>query len=265
MFFDDFTGPALDRTHWTVRVTGPDNGTVNDEQQAYVDDEGTAGGTLHIVHGAAAAGAAGDGALEIRPRSRPGFTTADGHRFDFVSGRLDTRGLVEFTYGTAAARMRLPAGAGLWPAFWALGTGPWPATGEIDVMENVGDSSWTSAALHGPGYSGNTPLVQRAPLPAGQDVTGWHVYSVDWAPDTLTFRVDDRIIYTVPRPAVERYGRWAFDNPKYLILNLALGGAYPRAVNSVGAPYPGLPDATVRRIQGDSAVVLVDWVRVTRR
>ena len=132
-------------------------------------------------------------------------------------------------------------------------------------MENVGDPSWVSSALHGPGYSGDTPLVQRAVFPAGQDVTGWHVYAVDWAPDTLTFRIDDRVVYQVPRAAVERYGRWAFDNPKFLILNLALGGGYPRAVNRVSAPYPGLPDSTVRRIQAGGAVVLVDWVRVIRR
>src|SRR6476469_1408802 len=69
--------------------------------------------------------------LGIRPRFRKGFTTPEGHAFDFVSGRIDTRGKVTFTYGTAAARMKLAAGAGFWPAFWALGDGDWPATGEI--------------------------------------------------------------------------------------------------------------------------------------
>ncbi len=265
IFFDDFSGTRLDRSKWTVRVTGPDNATVNNEQEAYVDEEGSAtpGATLRVVQGDEAAGAAG--ALRIAPRAQPGFVSPDGNHYDFVSGRLDTRGKVEFTYGTAAARMKLPAGAGLWPAFWALGTGAWPATGEIDVMENVGDSSWVSAALHGPGYSGNTPIVKRTSFPAGQDVTGWHVYSVDWAPDTLTFRVDDRAVYTVPRAAVEQYGRWAFDNPKFLILNFALGGGYPQAVNGVSTPFPGLPDATVQRIRAGQAVVLVDWVRVTAR
>lgn len=263
VFFDDFTGPTLDRTRWTVRVTDATNRTANNEQQAYVDDASSADPTLRIVHGTEAAGAAS--ALRIQAHARPGFVTPDGKHFDFVSGRLDTRGKVEFTYGTAAARMKLSAGAGLWPAFWILGTGPWPATGEIDIMENVGDSTWVSAALHGPGYSGNTPLVQRTTFPPGQDVTGWHVYAVDWSPDTLTFRVDDRAFYTVPRAAVERYGRWAFDNPKYLILNLALGGGYPRAVNGVSGPHPGLPDASVQRIQAGEATVLVDWVRVTRR
>jgi beta-glucanase (GH16 family) len=257
VFFEDFTTTSLDRSRWTVRTTGP---TYNDEQQAYVDDSTTLSvvPSLDTERGV-------NGVLVIRARSRPGFTTPQGKRFDFVSGRMDTRGKVEFTYGRAAARMRLPAGAGLWPAFWALGAGPWPATGEIDVMENVGDPSWTSVALHGPGYSGNTPIVRRASFPAGQDATGWHVYSVDWAPDSIVFRVDDREIYRVTRAIVAPYGRWAFDNPKFLILNLALGGGYPRDVNKTTVPYVGLPDSTVRRIRSDSVAVLVDWVRVTRR
>ena len=84
--------------------------------------------------------------------------TAEGRKFDFTSGRLEGRGKFEFTYGVVSARVKLTAGAGLWPAFWTLGTGPWPATGEMDIMENVGDPSWTNIALHGPGYSGNTPF-----------------------------------------------------------------------------------------------------------
>ena len=87
------------------------------------------------------------GLLTIRPRFRPGFKTPEGKTFDFVSGRIDTRDKFDFTYGTAAARMKLAGGAGLWPAFWALGNGRWPDTGEIDVMENVGDPLWTAPNL----------------------------------------------------------------------------------------------------------------------
>jgi len=90
------------------------------------------------------------------------------------------------------------------------------------------------------------------------------VYSVDWRPDEMIFRVDDREIYRVTKAMVAPYGRWAYDNPKYLILNLALGGGYPRGVNGTkGPPYVGLPDSTVKKIRADSATVLVDWVRVT--
>jgi beta-glucanase (GH16 family) len=231
----------------------------NEEQEAYVDSPET----IRIVHGREAEGAE-NGALVIQPRFRPGFVAPDGHRADFLSGRINTRGKVEVTYGTIAARIKLAAGPGLWPAFWALGTGDWPATGEIDVMENVGEADWTSVALHGPGYSGDTPLFNRLYFPAGRDATAWHVYSVDWRPDGLELRVDDALAYRVTRPMVENYGRWAFDNPKYLILNLALGGGYPFKTNGVRSPYRGIPDSTVRLIKAGGGRMLVDWVRVTR-
>jgi len=247
IFADEFSGTELNRAHWNVIVTGR---TVNNEQQAYVDSPDV----LSIK----------DGALVIRPRFREGFKTPEGRSFDFISGRIDTRSKVSFTYGTAAARMKLPAGAGLWPAFWALGDGRWPDTGEIDIMENVGDASWTSVALHGPGYSGNTPLVKRSPFD-GADATGWHVYAVEWTPDSLVFTRDDREVYRVTRAMVEAHGRWVFDNPKHLILNLALGGNYPAGVNGVSTPYRGLPEATVRSIQRDEPLVLVDWVRISGR
>jgi beta-glucanase (GH16 family) len=256
VFFDDFSGPEVDRSKWNVNVTGR---TVNNEQQAYVDSPET----LVFVTDAAAQGAE-NGALAITARSRPGFTTPEGRQFDFISGRLDTRDKVEFTYGTASARLKLTAGSGLWPAFWVLGGGRWPDTGEMDIMENVGDPSWTNVALHGPGYSGNTPLVMRNPLSADNDATAWHVYSMDWSPDGFVFKVDDVPFHAVTKRMVEAHGRWAYDNPKHLIVNLALGGAYPRAVNQVDAPYVGLPAETVELIDADQAVMLVDWVKVTR-
>jgi hypothetical protein len=257
VFLDDFTGETLDRTKWNVVVTGQ---WVNNEQQAYIDSPEV----IRIVHGAAAEGAA-NGALELRAVSRPGFVTPNNRRFEFVSGRIDTRGKFESAYGTWAARMKLPAGAGLWPAFWALGTGRWPDTGEVDIMEYVGGTDWVSAALHGPGYSGNTPLVKRTPLPAGRGPTGWHIYSVDWSPGEFLFKVDGVVYYQVTRAMIETHGRYAYENPKFVILNLALGGNYPMSVNGEkGPPHPGLPEATVALIQAGQAKVLVDWVRVTQ-
>lgn len=245
LFADEFSGRELDRAKWNVIITGR---TVNNEQQAYVDSTDV----LSVK----------DGALVIQPRFRAGFTTPQGHSFDFISGRIDTRSKFAFTYGTAAARMKLTSGAGLWPAFWALGDGRWPDTGEIDIMEHVGDPTWTSVALHGPGYFGDTPLVQRAVLPRGS-VADWHVYSVDWTPATLVFRTDGRETYRVTREMVEKFGAWSFDNPKHLIVNLALGGNYPFAVNKIETPYRGLPESTVRAIRQNSVRILVDWVRVT--
>jgi len=248
LFADEFSGRELDRSKWNVIVTGR---TVNNEQQAYVDSTDV----LKVA----------DGVLAIQPRFRQGFKTPEGRAFDFISGRLESRGKFSFTYGTAAARMKLAAGAGLWPAFWALGEGRWPDTGEIDVMENVGDPSWTSSALHGPKYFGNTPLVKRYTLPKKKDVTAWHVYAVDWTATTLTFRIDGQAIYTVTKAMVEQHGPWAFDNPKFLIVNLALGGDYPEGVHKTDSKYRGLPQATVDAITQDKAKILVDWVRVTAR
>jgi beta-glucanase (GH16 family) len=256
LFFDDFSTGQLDRSKWNVIVTGR---TVNNEQQAYVDSADT----ISVGAGPEAAGAE-NGALVIRARRRPGFKTPEGRAFDFISGRLESRSKFEFTYGAAAARIKLTAGAGLWPAFWALGTGRWPDTGEMDITENVGDPTWTNFALHGPGYSGNTPLVSRQHFARGGDITGWHVYSMEWTADALVFKVDGAEEYRVTRPMVEKYGRWAYDNPKFLIVNLALGGQYPQGVNGIAQPYVGLPQSTVDLIAADKAVMVVDWVRVTR-
>jgi beta-glucanase (GH16 family) len=131
-------------------------------------------------------------------------------------------------------------------------------------MENVGEPDWTSVALHGPGYSGETPLVNKVYFPPPKDATAWHVYAVDWTPRGFVFKVDGAVVYRATRPMVEHYGRWAYDNPKYLILNLALGGAYPVKTNRVTKPYPGIPEATVDQIKANKVRVLVDWVRVTK-
>lgn len=142
-FFDDFSGKNLHRTKWNVSIT---HGVVNNEQQAYVDSAST----IYIAHGAEAEGA-NNGALVLKPKFMPGFKNKEGTSFDFISGRIDSRYKVKFTYGSISARMKLLNGIGFWPAFWALGDGKWPDCGEIDIMENVSEPDWVSAALHGPG------------------------------------------------------------------------------------------------------------------
>lgn len=257
LFFEDFNGKTLNRSRWNVEVTG---NTVNNEQQAYID----AASTLYLVHNRNAAEGATKGALVIQPLYQPGYTSKEQKHYDFLSGRINTRAKFEFTYGTASARMKMTAGAGLWPAFWALGEGNWPDCGEIDVMETVGDSAWVSHALHGPGYFGNTPFAYRAFFPKGLDVSQWHVYAVDWEPNSLTFKVDGKVTYTVTREMVEKYGRWAFDNPKFIIVNFALGGGYPNGVNKITSPYFGLSQQSVDKVKARQAKTLVDWVLVTK-
>jgi len=255
LFFDDFSGNFLDREKWNVIGT---DFWVNNEQQVYVDSTTT----IFTVKGADAKGA--ENALVLKAHYAPDFITYRGNNFDFISGRIDTRDKIMFTYGTAAARMKLPEGSGYWPAFWALGGGKWPETGEIDIMEYVGETDWVGVALHGPDYSGETPLVNKFFFPEGEDVTEWHVYSVDWTAESFEFKVDGRLIYRVTRPMVEHYGKWAFDNPKFLILNFALGGAYPYKTNGVEKPYNGIPESTVQLIKDGKAEVLIDWVLIKK-
>jgi beta-glucanase (GH16 family) len=254
LFFDDFSGTELDRSKWNVRITG---NIYNDEQQAYVDSPET----IYLVSEQEAPGAH-DGALVLHPHYRPGFVSPQGDCFDFISGRIDTRDKFDFRYGSAAARVMLPSAAGVWPAFWLLGYGGWPQSGEIDVLEYVGESDWVSAAVHGPGYSGEAGFVNKLFFPGGGDATDWHVYAVDWTPDRMLFKVDDLTIFRVTRSMVDFFGPWVFDNNKYIILNFALGGTYPFKTNGIGDPYYGLPETTVERIRDDQVRMMVDWIQV---
>ena len=254
IFADEFDAGSLDRSKWNA--VGPDF-WVNNEQQAYVDSPAT----IRFLPAGAVPGAE-DGVLALQPRFSAGFATPGGRTADFVSGRIDTRDKFEFTHGRAAARIRMPDAVGVWPAFWLLGNGKWPDTGEIDIMEYVGEKDWVGVALHGPGYSGETPLVNKYFFEGGKDATGWRVYAVEWSDRQMLFKVDERVVYRVTRPMVEHYGRWVFDTPKFIILNFALGGAYPFKTNGIKKPYNGLPAQTVDQIKAGQITMEVDWVRV---
>ncbi|MGP4015427.1 glycoside hydrolase family 16 protein [Saccharopolyspora sp. 5N708] len=263
VFFDDFSGAELDRSKWTVEVTGENFGTVNQEQQAYIDSPET------IYLDPDPATGASNGALALHPRYAPGHQAPDGQTYDFVSGRVKTQDKVEFTYGSYSARLKLPenaTGSGLWPAFWSLGANidagkPWPQCGEVDVMEHVGEP-WTSVAMHGPEYNGDTPIAARQNF-EGKDPADWHVYRVDWTPEGFTFFVDDTETYRITKQEMQSNGwTWVFDDPQFMILNFALGGVYPNAVNGVTEPYFGLPQSTVDKIAAGDVRYLVDWVRV---
>lgn len=256
VFFDDFSGPGLDGTKWNTEVSGIH---VNNELQAYVDS----GAVIKFVSGKEAEGAE-NGAMVLQPVFAPGYITKDGQHFDFLSGRINTRNKVEFTYGKAEARIKLSSGAGLWPAWWLLGNGNWPASGEIDIMENIGEKDWANAAVHGEGYSGDAGLVNRLYFPDSMDVTQWHTYSVDWTPDAMIFSYDGKPMFRVTKTMTEFFGKWAFDNPKYLILNFAVGGVYPFKINGITAPYYGLSASTLDQIKKGECKMWVDWVKVTK-
>lgn len=254
LFADEFNSGSLDRGKWIV--IGPDF-WVNNEEQTYIDSPDT----IRFLAEGEVEGADG-GVLLLQPNYRKDVPTPDGRKSDFVSGRIETRGKFDFTYGRATARIKMPDAVGVWPAFWLLGNGGWPNTGEIDIMEYVGEADWTGVALHGEGYSGETPLVNKYFFPPETDVTQWHEYSAEWTPDEILFKVDGRLTYRATRKMAEHYGKWSFDNPKHVILNFALGGAYPFKTNGVEEPYNGLPACTVERIKQGNIAMYVDWVRV---
>ncbi|MFN2572120.1 MAG: glycoside hydrolase family 16 protein [Gemmatimonadales bacterium] len=170
----------------------------------------------------------------------------------YTSAKITTRDKEWVTPGRVVSRIRLAPGQGLWPAFWMLGrrvaTLGWPDGGEIDIMENHGsDISTTSSAVHGPGYSGNTPFVHA--LARGTLGPDFHTFAVEWDSVHIRFFVDDTVHYVVSRTDVRHYGNWVYDQPFYLVLNLAVGGHFD------GDP------------QSDTifpATMLVDYVRVYR-
>ncbi len=252
LFADEFNDGALDRDNWIVM--GPDF-WVNNEQQAYVDDPAT----INFIEGIE--GADG-GVLMLRPVFKPGVDPNQERKAPFLSGRIESQGKFDFEHGRAEARIKMPANVGVWPAFWLLGNDKWPDTGEIDIMEYVGEKDWVGVALHGPGYSGETPLVNKFFFPDGVDVTSWHTYAVEWTDQQIDFLIDGRVTYRVTRPMVENYGEWTFDNEKYLILNFAMGGAYPYKTNLIEEPYNGIPQETVDAVKAGEVAMLVDWVRV---
>ncbi|MFI9155821.1 discoidin domain-containing protein [Streptomyces sp. NPDC053367] len=257
-FFDDFTGTSLDRSKWRVVRTGTEMGPVNGESQAYVDSPDNI--------------RTENGNLVLRAKYCKGCTRAGGGTYDFTSGRIDTNTRFDFTYGRVSARMKLPVGDGFWPAFWMLGSNvdnpsvSWPASGETDIMEAIGYADWTSTALHGPGYSADGNIGARQTFPGGGRVDQWHTYAVEWTPTALRFYVDDRLVQQTTRDTLEATrGQWVYDHDQYVILNLALGGAYPAGWNKVTTPYWGLPQSSVDRIAAGGVQAEVDWVRVEQK
>lgn len=172
--------------------------------------------------------------------------------FDYTSARIKTQGKFSRTYGRFEARIQLPVGQGLWPAFWLLGdeisTLGWPECGEIDIMEYRGQEPNTvNAALHGPGYSGATPLHDSFTRSGAGFDEGFHVFAVEWTRTRISWEVDGTTYYEVDVTDLPAGTDWVFNDDFFIILNLAVGGT-----------YVGSPDQTTTFPQ----TMLVDYVRV---
>lgn len=169
---------------------------------------------------------------------------------NYTSARMITKNRFERTYGRFEARMQLPWGQGLWPAFWLLGANidevSWPQCGEIDIMEYRGqEPSIIHGSLHGPGYSGGQPVTTSYQAVNDRFDTGFHVFAVEWEADEIRWYVDDILYQTVRSEDVP--GEWVYDHPFYIIVNLAVGGNYVGAPN-LSTVFP--------------QTMLVDYVRV---
>ncbi|MBD3258024.1 family 16 glycosylhydrolase [candidate division GN15 bacterium] len=172
---------------------------------------------------------------------------------DYTSARMVTRNLFEPTYGRFQARIKLPTGQGIWPAFWLLGanigTVGWPQCGEIDIMEYRGQQPTVAlGSLHGPGYSGGQAITQSIQLSEGRFDTAFHVFTVEWTSDLIEWYLDDQKYHSVRRG--DQNGEWVFNHSFYIILNVAVGGT-----------FVGPPDSNTVFPQ----TMLVDWVRVYQR
>jgi len=260
---DEFdTDGAPNSSIWGFNIGTGENGWGNSELQYYTDR--TENVTVQ------------NGVLVI---------TAKKEQFNgssYTSARLLTKGKFEQTYGRFEARIRLPWGQGLWPAFWLLSanieespdydpnTIPWPYCGEIDIMEYRGQNpTQVLGTLHGPGYSGGNSISKSYNLENDRFDTGFHVFGIEWGPEYINFYVDD-VLYnqitpgelpssTPPEDFCESFlateceelrrlwNKWVFDQPFYIIINLAVGG------NFLGSPN----NETVF-----PQTMLVDYVRV---
>jgi beta-glucanase (GH16 family) len=174
----------------------------------------------------------------------------------YTSARMKTQGLQSFQYGRMEARIKMPVGQGIWPAFWTLGdnitTVNWPACGEMDIMETIGSTPGVNTgSIHGVGFTGTIGLGKSFTLPAGAKFSdAFHTFGMIWSPKSVNYYIDDPTnIYATYTPASLPAGRiWPFEGGKqFFLLNVAIGG-----------DWPGSPDATTVFPQE----MLVDYVRV---
>ena len=170
-----------------------------------------------------------------------------------TSARLKTLGKASWTYGRIEARIKIPFGQGIWPAFWMLGTNlvptGWPNCGEIDVLENIGrEPTIVHGTVHGPGYSGGSgiggPYSLPGKVPFADD---FHVYAVEWTTNQMKWFVDGNQYFSLTPASLPGGTNWVFTQPQFILLNLAVGGQ-----------WPGYPDGTTTFPQR----MTVDYVRV---
>jgi beta-glucanase (GH16 family) len=228
---DEFDGTNVDTTKWAFDLG--DGGWGNSELEYYTSRTNNA----RIEDGQLV--------IEARQESYSGSS--------YTSARLLTKGKWSWTYGRIEARIKIPRGQGLWPAFWMLGanigTAGWPTCGEIDIMENIGrEPTIVHGTAHGPGYSGGNGIGGPYSLPGGAAFADdFHIYAVEWTTNQIKWFVDGHQYFMVAPANLPNGTTWVFTQPQFVLLNVAVGGS-----------WPGNPDGTTTFPQR----MTVDYVRV---
>lgn len=231
IWHDEFDGSSIDPANWSFDIGG--GGWGNGEAENYTARPENA----RLENGMLV--------IESRQEKYEGSY--------YTSARLKTQGLQNFQYGRIEGRLKVPSGAGLWPAFWMLGSdfngSNWPDCGEIDIMEYIGkEPDLIFGTLHGPGYSGALGL-SKWNRQTYNIADNFHTYAIEWDPDQVRWYYDGTQYFTVNRADVGDR-EWVFNQPFFLILNLAVGGQLPGPVG-LDTVFP--------------AQYLVDYVRVYQR
>ena len=236
---DEFDAPndsAPNPTNWVYDLGG--NGWGNNELQTYTDRRANS----RIENG-----------MLIIEALKEKFTGKDGKERDYTSARLKTLGKQSWTYGRIEARMKLPQGQGIWPAFWMMGDDVnkvgWPRCGEIDIMEHIGkEPAKVFGTIHGPGYSGAKGIGGNFTFPDARKLADdFHTFAIEWQTNKIDWLIDGHRYFTITPEKLPAGQKWVFDKPHFILLNLAIGGN-----------WPGMPDATTALPQK----LIVDYVRV---
>ena len=220
--FDGRPGTAPNANVWGREIgDGTVNGIPgwgNSELEYYTD------GTSNVAKD-------GLGNLNITVKEADGSLMCYYGPCEYTSARLLTKNRFEVAYGRVEARIKVPTGSGLWPAFWMLGTdidqNPWPQSGEIDIMEFVGRRpNEVFGTLHGPGYSGGQSYGRVYDL--GTPVSdAYHVFAVEWQPDKVEWFIDGISYFTAtPNDPFLQGKQWVFNHPFFILLNVAIGGNF---------------------------------------
>jgi beta-glucanase (GH16 family) len=236
--FNGRDGSSPDPSKWVVETGG--NGFGNRELEYYTSRPQNVqikGGSLVIT------------------AAKETYTGPDRVTRSYTSARLKTKGKFDQAYGRFEARIKIPRGQGMWPAFWMLGNdfdqAGWPGCGEIDIMENIGKEPATvHGTIHGPGYFSKNGISSAFSLPGGSFADDDHIFAVEWEPDVIRFYVDSQLYATRTPADLPARTKWVYDHPFFVILNVAVGGE-----------WPGSPANTTVFPQ----TMLVDYVRVYKK